>query len=345
MTREKIGLFKIKGLVIFIFSMSTLILVAIVATGIGSVYIKPVDVINTFLFNRDKTSMEYIIVFNMRMARVLASIAGGACLALSGLLLQILFSNPIADPYVLGVSSGARLFVGLTLLGGITFGVQTLRNPWFMFLGALAGAMTIMIIMLLFATRIKQITTLLIIGIMLGYLCSAIIGVLVAMADDHSIADFMKWNMGSFGLITWKQIQVLITIALLLFFISIMISKKLNALLMGEEYAKTMGVNTKVLRIVVILVSSMLTAVVTAFAGLIAFVGMSVPHIARLIFKTTDARVLIPATIILGGLFGVACDLIARTIVSPNELAVGTVTSFVGVPIILSLLIRKNRQT
>ncbi|MHB1485593.1 MAG: FecCD family ABC transporter permease [Saccharofermentanales bacterium] len=332
-------------------SLALLLGVAILAIGIGSVYISPANVIRVLFSPKDTASTEYIIIFNMRLARVIASVFGGGALALSGLLLQILFNNPIADPYVLGISSGARLFVGIVLLGGVTMksgflsnptGMNVLANPWFMFVGAFAGALLVMFVMLGFAAKIKNITMLLIIGIMLGYLCSSIVGILVAFSDDHNIADFTKWNMGTFGLMTWEKIYVMVIVCSVLFVLSFLLSKKLNALLLGESYAKTMGINIKALRVLIIMFSSVLTAVVTAFAGLIAFVGMSVPHIARLLLKTNDARVLLPATIILGGIFGVGCDLIARTIAAPNELAVGTITSFVGVPIILYLLIRKN---
>lgn len=330
--------------VIIIISTSLILLgvSCIFAIGIGSVYISPAKVIKALFFTTEKSSVEYIIINNMRLARVIASIFGGASLALSGLLMQILFNNPIADPYVMGISSGARLFVGITLLGGITFGMNT-ANPWYMFSGAFIGAFIVMLVMLAFASKVKSITTLLLIGIMLGYLCSALVGVLTSFSEDHSLADFTKWNMGSFGNMTWQKIYVLITVCSTMFLLSIMLSKKLNALLLGEAYAKTMGVNTKLLRFLIILFSGILTAVVTAFAGLIAFVGMSVPHISRLLLKTEDARVMIPVTVILGGTFGVICDLLARTVVAPNELAIGTVTSFIGVPIVLFLLLKRNR--
>lgn len=323
-------------------SLLLLLGIGVIAIGVGSVYISPANVIRVLFSSKDTASTEYIIIFNMRLARVIASVFGGGALALSGLLLQILFNNPIADPYVLGISSGARLFVGIILLGGVTLGFNILASPWLMFIGAFAGAMLVMFVMLGFAAKIKNITMLLIIGIMLGYLCSSLVGILVAFSDDHNIADFTKWNMGTFGLMTWEKIYVLVIVCSILFVLSFLLSKKLNALLLGESYAKTMGINIKVLRVLIIMFSGILTAVVTAFAGLIAFVGMSVPHIARLLLKSEDARVLLPATIILGGIFGVGCDLIARTIAAPNELAVGTITSFVGVPIVLFLLIKRN---
>ncbi|NWK11266.1 iron ABC transporter permease [Clostridium cadaveris] len=327
---------------IMLISLILLAVSAIFAIGIGSVYIEPAKVVETLIQGRDAGTVEATIIYNMRLTRVIASIFGGAALALSGLLLQILFNNPIADPYILGISSGARLFVGLVLLGGVTFGLNT-TNPWFLFLGALIGSLVVMMLILAFASKLKNITTLLIVGTMLGYLCSSLIGFLVAFSDDNSIADFTKWGMGSFGLMTWSHIYVLVAVCITLFILSFMLSKSLNSFLLGEAYAKTMGVNTKALRVLIIVFSSVLTAVVTAFAGLIAFVGMSVPHICRLLLKSEDARTLIPTTLVIGALFGVACDLIARTIVAPSEIAVGTITSVVGVPIVLYLLMKRNK--
>lgn len=334
--------FNKRAWMIILGSLILLLVSGVLAIGIGSVYISPVTVLKVLFSPGDKGAVEYTIIYNMRLARVVASLIGGAALALSGLLLQILFNNPIADPYVLGISSGARLFVGIAMLGGVTLGFNA-SNPWFMFLGAFLGAFTVMMIMLAFASKIKSVTILLIVGIMIGYLCSSLVGILIAFSDDHSIADFTKWNMGSFGLITWGKNIVLTIVCSIFILLSLMISKKLNALLLGEAYAKTMGINTKLLRFTIILLSGVLTAVVTAFAGLIAFVGMSVPHIARMALKTQDARVLLPVTVMLGGVFGVLCDLLARTIARPNELPIGTVTSFVGVPIVLFLLIKRNK--
>lgn len=165
---------------------------------------------------------------------------------------------------------------------------------------------------------------------------------MVAFSDDSSIADFTRWTMGSFGLMTWPKIYVLVLVCSVLFALSFLLGKNLNALRMGEAYAVTMGVNTKALRVAIILISGLLTAVVTAFAGPVSFIGMSVPHICRMILRTDDSRALIPSCILCGGIFGVGCDLISRTIIAPNELAIGTVTSYVGVPIVLYLLMKKK---
>jgi len=335
------SLFK-RACIVFAASLILLGLSSLLAIAIGSVYLSPAKVVQVFISPGQVDPKDVMIIQNMRLTRVIASAFGGSALALAGLLLQILFNNPIADPYVLGISSGGRLFVGLSLLGGFTFGLSA-TNPWFMFFNAFLGSTLVMIAMLLFSARLGHAGTLLIVGIMLGYLCSALLGVLMAFSDEHSLSDFTKWSMGTFGLMTWPKIKVLILVCSSLFVLSFLQSKNLNALLLGEAYAKSMGVHTRCMRIYIILFSGILTAVVTAFAGLIAFVGMSVPHIARLSFKTDDARILIPASILFGGILGVVCDLVARTIAAPNELMISTVTSFVGVPIVIFLLMRKRR--
>lgn len=321
-----------------------LLVLCVFAIGMGSVSIPPARVVEVLLGRVASTEPDAIIVTNMRLARVVASLLGGAALALSGLLLQSLFHNPIADPYILGISSGARLSVGIMMLGGVLTGV-VVTGPWMLFVGALAGAMAAMGVMLAFSSRVRSTATLLIIGMMVGYLCSALVGVLVAFSDDSGIADFTRWSMGSFGLLTWPKIGVMTVVCLVFFTFSFLLSKDLNALMLGEAYAVTMGVRVKRLRVLIIVCSGVLTAVVTAFAGLISFVGMSVPHIARMTMRTNDARILIPTTLLFGGIFGVGCDLIARTVIAPNELSIGTVTSFVGVPIVLYLLLSRRKES
>lgn len=327
---------------VLVVSLCILAVSSVLAIGMGSVFIPPERVIRVLFQPVDLNNTDSVIVHNMRLCRVIASMFGGAALALSGLLLQVLFNNPIADPYVLGISSGARLFVGLAILGGVTFGVSA-SNSWFMFTGAFIGSLVMMFVILAFAQRLKSITTLLIVGMMLSYLCSAAVGILTSLSDDKAVADFTRWGMGSFGMMTWDNVRVLVIVCVIFFVVGFLLSKNLNIYLLGEAYARTMGVNTRLLRFLIILVSGVLTAVVTAFAGPVAFIGMSVPHMSRLLLKSEDARILIPTSLLLGGVFGVACDLLARTIAAPGELAVGNITSCVGVPIVLFLLLRRNK--
>ena len=258
----------------------TLLLVLVLAASIGSVKIEFGEVLHTLFFSKqaDPTAINYRILWRMRFPRVVAASCGGAALAVAGLLLQVLFHNPIADPYVLGISSGARLFVGLVILGGATFGFHS-SSPWLLFTAAALGSTASLILMLSFAARVKSITVLLLIGIMLGYLCNALVGVMIVFSDDIELANFTKWTMGSFSSLGWNQATVLLIVSLIFIGLAFLLSKPLNLMLLGESYAKTMGVNINALRLVVVLFSGVLTAVVTAFAGLVGFIGMSVPHL------------------------------------------------------------------
>ena len=221
-------------------SLLLLAVLAIFAIGIGSVYLPPETVLQVLFGRVDSSDPSYIIVWNMRLSRVIASMFGGAALSLSGLLLQILFQNPIADPYILGISSGARLAVGMMLLGGVMVGFHV-TNPWILFLGALSGALAVMALMLLFSARVRSVTTLLIVGMMVGYFCSALVGLLVAFSDDSSIADFTRWTMGSFGLMTWPKIYVLVLVCSVLFALSFLPGKKFERIAHGRGLCRDDG--------------------------------------------------------------------------------------------------------
>lgn len=266
---------------------------------------------------------------------------GGAAIAVSGLLLQIFFKNPIVDSYVLGVSSGSTLFVALFMLGGITLGLQKM-SPYYIFIGAFAGAIAVTLIVLAFAYVVRNAVTLLVIGLMIGYLCSAATGLLMTFAGREKVKGFVMWTMGSFAGFTWQSVRILVLIGIPFMLLAFIISKPLNAFLLGEDYARSMGVNIRMFRIIIVTVSSVLTAAVTAYAGPVAFIGMSVPHMARLSLGTSDNRVLVPAVILLGGIVTGLCDLAARSLFAPVELAISTVTSFFGVPVVIYLLLRRK---
>lgn len=309
--------------------------------GFGSVKINLKEVMDILLSRGMVESSNRDIVMDIRLPRALGALVGGASLALSGLLLQIFFKNPIVEPYVLGISSGSILFVALIMLGGFTLGFESF-SPFVLFLGAFVGSLLVMILVVAFAMKVKSVVTLLVIGLMVGYICSAITSVLVAFADKEQLQGFTMWKMGSFSAFTWNNIGTLAMVATPVLISSFFIVKPLNALLMGEEYAKSMGVGIKKFRIIIILISSILTSIVTAFAGPIAFIGLAVPHISRLIFKTSDNRVLIPGTILMGGIVTSLCDLMSRTLFSPVELPISAVTSFIGAPIVIYLILKRR---
>ncbi|HSQ87823.1 iron ABC transporter permease [Romboutsia sp.] len=317
------------------------VIVFLLSVSIGSVNIGLENVIKIFVGGNIENSTYKPIVMNIRLPRALATVIGGACLAISGLLLQIFFRNPIVEPYVLGVSSGATLFVGIVVLGGYTFGLKYV-TPMFLFGGAFIGSMTVMLIVVFATKKVKNITTLLIIGIMAGFICSAMTSILVAFADKEKITGYLMWTMGSFSGFSWTQVKYLYLIGTPFIAITFMISKPLNAMLFGEKYAISMGLNIKVFRIIIVLISSVLTAVITAFAGPISFIGLAVPHMVRITFATSDNKILIPAVIISGAFMMCVCDLGARMLLSPIELPLGAITSLIGAPIVLYLLLRKE---
>lgn len=319
------------------------VLVFLLNIAVGSIKISLPEVARIIINHIQDDSIYSTIVWKIRLPRSLGAVMGGAAIAVSGLLLQVFFRNPIVDAYVLGVSSGATLLMALVMLGGFTLGLGNM-SPMFLFLGAFLGALSVTAVILTFAYRVRSPVTLLVIGLMVGYLCSAATGLLTTFADNEKLKGFMIWSMGSFAGFTWAQVRLLFIIGIPFLFLALMISKPLNSFLLGEDYAKSMGVNIRSFRVCIILVSSVLTAAVTAFAGPVAFVGMAVPHIARLSLRSSDNRILVPATILFGGIITALCDLTARTLLAPAELTISTITSFFGVPIVIWLIMKRGTE-
>ncbi len=310
---------------------------------IGTYDISIFDIADAIFGRLAPDSTEHLVVMTIRLPRAVAALLGGAALAASGLLLQTFFGNPIVESYVLGISSGASLFVGVVLLAGAKLGFAAV-TPWALFAGAFAGAMLVMLAVLFAAARARSIVTLLIIGLMCGYICNSVITILTSYAAKENIAAFVAWGMGSFAGIPLEKCAVLAVLTIPMYFVSINMANGLNALQLGDNYAISMGVNVRVIRILVVLVSSVLTAAVTAFAGPVSFVGLAAPHFCRLLFRTQDVRVLLPACILGGAVMTGVCDLLARTLVAPRELPLGAITAFVGAPIVVYLLRRRERS-
>ncbi len=286
-------------------------------------------------------TVEGSIIWKIRLPRVSSGLLSGGYLAVAGLLLQVFFRNPIVGPFVLGISSGATLMVGLVMLAGLSFGILGI-HPFFISISAFCGAFFVMCIVVIIATKVKNVVTLLIIGLMMGYLCYSATSILIAFAEKESVKGFVLWQMGSFSGMTWLEFYILLGFGFPLLIISYLMSKPLNGLLLGEDYAKTMGVNINLLRYLIVIISSALSGLVTAFAGPVAFIGLAVPHMARLIMKTSDNRVLIPGVFLLGSAVTIFCDLIARTLFAPVELPLSAITSFFGAPIVIGLLLKRR---
>lgn len=308
----------------------------------GSVPVTMRDIFRAIFFGNDGSSVAYIIL-RMRLPRVCVAIILGGALGLSGFLIQTFFRNPIASPFVLGISSGAEFTVALTTI--VLANVTTI-SIWGSVLAAFVGSMISMGFVLLCPRKMRSITLLLVIGIMIGYICGALTDLLMVFADEEEILDLFTWNLGSFAVIGWEKVIVMSVIVFPAFLATFFLSKPIGAYQLGEGYALSMGTNIRFTRIAIIVLSSILSATVVAFAGPISFVGIAVPHIMRMLMKTSKPIVLIPGSFLFGSVFCLFCDLISRVVLAPSELAVGTVTAIFGAPVVIYILLsrRGNRM-
>lgn len=305
----------------------------------GNVHIDLGEIIS-ILLGGNSDSMEYSIIWKIRLPRILmAAILGGA-LALAGFLLQTFFANPIAGPFVLGISSGAKMAVALTMIVFLQY-VGNLSS-WGMILAAFAGSLLAVGFILLLSRKLKNMATLLVAGIMIGYICSAITDFVVTFAEDSDIVNLHSWSQGSFSGMSMANVKVAFLVVFLCFIGTLALAKPMGAYQMGEDYAKSVGVNTGRFRSLLILFSSLLAATVTAFAGPISFVGIAVPYLVRRALKTSKPLVVIPGTFLGGAVFCMACDLIARMAFAPTELNISTVTSVIGAPIVILMMLRRR---
>ena len=284
---------------------------------------------------------EQIIVAELRLPRMIAALIGGAALALAGLLMQTLFRNPLAGPSVLGISSGSSLAVAFVTLGGGALA----SHPFLLVGSSMVGALVVLAIIAYVANRFYDIASVLIVGVMLSFFTSALIGVLQSQATDQDLKAFVIWGFGSFGGLRLSQLPFFILPISFIVLASPFLSKQLNAYLLGAEHAQSLGIAVSRLRLISILMAGMLTAIVTAFCGPIAFIGLAGPHIARIVFRTSDHRLILPASLLVGGVLGLYCDVIARMPGSDSALPLNTVCSFIGAPIVIFLLIRQRKKS
>ena len=326
--------------VVFLGLLAAFFAIIVLNINTGNVHIS-VPKILRILFMRDGDAVEYSIIWKIRLPRILmAAILGGA-LSLSGFLLQTFFSNPIAGPFVLGISSGAKMVVALAMIiflkhiGHFSSGVLVLAA----FIGSLLSTGFI----LLMSRKIQHMASLLVGGIMIGYICSAITDFVVTFADDSDIVNLHGWSLGSFSGSSWSNIRVAAVIVAVAAVWTFLLSKPIGAYQLGEHYAQSMGVNIQLFRILIILLSSILSACVTAFAGPISFVGIAVPFLTRKAFGTSKPIVIIPGTFFAGAVFCMSCDLIARMALAPVELNISKVTSIVGAPIVIYMMVKREK--
>ena len=294
----------------------------------GSVSVEPKDVLR-LLFQGPDESTQARILWDIRFPRVLAAMLLGGALSVSGFLLQTFFANPIAGPFVLGISSGAKLMTALLVAGSVV-----------LILASFIGAMLSMGFVILIANKVNNMSILVICGIMVSYICSAVTDLVVTFADDSNIVNLHNWSLGSFSGITWENISVMAVVLFFCMICAMLMAKPAGAYQLGEIYAASMGVNIKAFRLALILVSSILSACVTAFAGPVSFVGIAVPQLVKSLFKTTKPIIMIPACFLGGAVFCSFCDRLARTLFSPVELSISTVTAVFGAPVVIYMMIQ-----
>lgn len=327
--------------VVFMALLAALFVITVLNINIGSVPISVGEIIG-ILFNKQGDPTLVNIIWKIRLPRILMAALLGGALSLSGFLLQTFFANPIAGPFVLGISSGAKMVVALSMIYYIgAFGAV---SSWTLIIAAFVGSLLSVGFILMMSHRLKGMATLLVAGIMIGYICSAITDFVVTFAEDSDIVNLHGWSLGSFSGMSWDNVTtaaILVGVTTLAVFL---LSKPIGAYQLGEAYAQSMGVNIRVFRVALILLSSILSACVTAFAGPISFVGIAVPYLVKRLLNTSKPIVVIPAVFLGGAVFCMGCDLIARTAFAPTELNISTVTSVFGAPVVIGMMLRRNKE-
>jgi iron complex transport system permease protein len=313
---------------------------------LGSVILKPSDIISVFS-GHSETNVETIIL-KFRLPKAITALFVGIALSLSGLQMQTIFRNPMAGPYVLGVSSGASLGVAIVILGfSNSFHLAGINSfsSWILVISAWTGAAAVMLIIMSISAKIKDILIILIIGIMIASGLSAVVSIMQYFSSETMLKSYVLWTMGSLGNLSADQLKVLVISVSSGIVLSLFSIKMLNALLLGETYAASIGLNIKFARFMIFACTSILAGSVTAFCGPIGFIGIAVPHIVRNIFRTSDLRVLVPGSIIVGGTLMLASDIISQLPGTGKVLPVNSVTSLIGIPVVIWVILKQRKST
>jgi len=323
-----------------------LVFVFLGGISLGSVSIPISEVIDILTGTPSERESWNYIVKNYRLPKAITAMITGAGLAVSGLLMQTLFRNPLAGPFVLGISSGASLGVALTVMGGaIAGGIlgEWLLGRWSLVIASCLGSFLVLLAVVAVATRIKDTMAILIIGLMFGSLTAAVVSVLAYFSPAHQLQQYIYWSFGSLGNNSWEGIGILSICFFIGILLSILAIKPLNALLLGENYAQSQGLPIASSRMLILMVTCILAGSITAFAGPVAFIGLAVPHLTRLFLKTTHHGVLLPAVILVGAILMIICDIVAQMPFTEITLPINAVTSLLGAPVVIWLLVRKKK--
>ncbi|SRX55757.1 iron ABC transporter permease [Aequorivita sp. CIP111184] len=330
----------------FILLFLVLIIAFLVNLSMGSVSIPLKEIISVFIGNgASKETWQYILI-DYRLPKAITAILAGGGLAISGLLMQTLFRNPLAGPFVLGLSSGASLGVAILILGASAFGGFfgiMLLSQWSLVIASALGSFLVLLAVLAVTFRIKDTMAILIIGLMFGSVTTAVVSVLSYFSNAEQLQQYIFWSFGSLGNQSWQGVLILSVCFFIGLALSLFSTKSLNALLLGENYAKSMGLHIKRTTFIIILATSILAGSITAFVGPIAFIGLAVPHLVRQIYKTSNHLVLLPAVLLCGSLLMLICDTVAQLPFSEYTLPINAITSIIGAPVVIWLLIRKRK--
>ncbi|TXD84696.1 iron ABC transporter permease [Subsaximicrobium wynnwilliamsii] len=330
----------------FLLLSAVLLLCFLMNISLGSVSIPLEEVFKSIFGNSENESWQYIIQ-DYRLPKAFTAILVGSGLGVSGLLMQTLFRNPLAGPYVLGISSGASLGVAMVILGSGLFGGifgTLLMSKWSLVIAASLGSFIVLLAVMLVSSKVRDTMAILIIGLMFGSITTAIVSVLSYFSSAEELQRYIFWGFGSLGNLSWHELLIFFGIYVVGMFISIGSIKALNTFLLGENYAKSLGLNIKKSRMLIIIATSLLAGTITAFAGPIAFIGLAIPHLTRQIFKSANHKILLPAVLLFGAIVMLVCDSIAQLPTSDYTLPINAITSLIGAPVVVWLLVRQRKM-
>lgn len=323
-----------------------LIICFIINISLGSVSIPLRDIFTSLFGSIDNSNWE-IIVTNFRLPKAITAILVGSGLGISGLLMQTLFRNPLAGPFVLGISSGASLGVALVILGSGLFGgffATALISKWSIVIAASLGSFLVLLAVLAVSSRVRDTMAILIIGLMFGSITAAVVSVLSYFSTAEQLQQYIFWGFGSLSNLSWQELFIFFCIYSIGLLLSIASIKGLNTLLLGDNYAKSLGLNLKQSRFIIIFATSLIAGTITAFAGPIAFIGLAIPHLTRQIFKTSNHKILLPAVFLFGAIVMLICDCIAQVPTSDYTLPINAITALIGAPVVIWLLVRQRKM-
>ncbi|WP_115461419.1 FecCD family ABC transporter permease [Winogradskyella aurantiaca] len=318
----------------------------LVNISFGSVYIPLSQTISTFT-GSSEVEVWNVIVMDYRLPKAITAILVGSGLGISGLLMQTLFRNPLAGPFVLGISSGASLGVAIIVLGSGLFSISlatVLVSKWGIIIAASLGSFLVLLAVLAISSRVRDTMAILIIGLMFGSITAALVSVLSYFSSAEQLQQYIFWGFGNLSNLSWNEILIFLVIYLTGLMLSIISIKNLNTLLLGDRYARSLGISLKQSRLIIILATSLLAGGITAFAGPIAFVGLAIPHLTRQLFKTSNHKILLPAVILMGAIVMLLCDLVAQVPSSELTLPINAITALVGAPVVIWILVKQRKM-